>query len=126
MILKGQQIKLKLDGKVIAKSQGCTLNISANTTDESSKDDADPFFDSPSVDTVVWTAQNESFVADIAGLKEIFTKFLSRGSFSVEVYDDGGVTTTQGQAIITGITLSAPNNGKATLSISLTGNGVLN
>lgn len=126
MILKGQEIKLKLDGKVIAKSQNCTLNITANTSDESSKDDADPYFDHPSVESTGWSAQNESFIADTGALKEILTKFKAKQPMPVEVSDPAGVTTAQGYALITGITVDAPNNGKATLSISLTGNGILN
>jgi predicted secreted protein len=126
MIKKGQQISLKINGAVIAKSTSCTLNITANTTDESSKDDEDPFFDNPTVANNTWNVQNESFVTTVTALKSVLTMFMAKKAVPVEIYDPEDVTTTTGNAVITGLTVSAQNGQEATLSLSLQGDGMYN
>lgn len=126
MIKKGQQISLKINGAVIAKSTSCTLSITANTTDESSKDDEDPFFDNPTVANNTWNVQNESFVTTVTALKAILIMFMAKKAVPVEIYDPEDVTTTTGNAVITALTVSAQNGQEATLSLSLQGDGMYN
>ena len=126
MIKKGQQISLKINGAVIAKSTSCTLSITANTTDESSKDDEDPFFDNPTVANNTWNVQNESFVTTVTALKAILIMFMAKKAVPVEIYDPEDVTTTTGNAVITALTVSAHNGQEATLSLSLQGDGMYN
>lgn len=126
MVKKGQQISLKINGAVIAKSTSCTLNITANTTNESSKDDEDPFFDNPTVANNTWNVQNESFVTTVTALKAILTMLMAKKAVPVEIYDPEDVTTTTGNAVITALTVSAQNGEEATLSLNLQGDGMYN
>lgn len=126
MIKKGQQISLKINGAVIAKSTSCSLNITANTTDESSKDDADPFFDNPTVANTTWNVQNESFVTTVTALKAVLNMFMAKAAVPAEIYDPEDVTTTTGNAVITSLSISAQNGQEATLSLSLQGDGMYN
>ena len=121
MILKGQTIKLKVDEQVIAKSTGCTVNVNMATEDVSSKDDEESEFDNPDATVMSWDCQNESFVADLASMVALMNKFKSKQFVSVEVNDPNGVTDMNGYAIITGISVSAPAQDNATMTLSLTG-----
>jgi predicted secreted protein len=121
MILKGQTIKLKVDEQVIAKSTGCTVNVNVATEDVSSKDDEASEFDNPDATVVSWDCQNESFVADLASMVALMNKFKGKQFVSVEVNDPNGVTDMNGYALITGISVSAPAQGNATMTLSLTG-----
>lgn len=125
MILKGQKINLKVGGSVIAKSTSCSLSVSANTADESSKDDSDPMFDSPTVTAITWSCTNESFIVSVAALVELITLFKNHGSVAVEMTDAKDVTAGSGNAVITGLSVNAPNGENATVTLSLQGNGVL-
>lgn len=124
MIKKGQKIKIKIDGETVAKSTSCTLSITANTTDESTKDDVDALYDNPSVSYISWSCSNEGFIVDLPWLKSLLELFQAHEPVDVEVSDDKDVVTTTGKALITGITISAPNKENATVSISLQGDGM--
>ena len=121
MILKGQLVSLKVGDKVIAKSTGCTVNVNVATEDVSSKDDVNSMFDNPEATVLSWDCQNESFVADIAGMVELANKFLATAYVTVEISDGNGVTNMGGNALITGISINAPVQGHATMTVSLTG-----
>lgn len=125
MILKGQHINLKLNGNVIAKSTNCSLNITANTTDESSKDDSNPMFDSPSVSNSTWTCSNESFIVDVASLVRLISLFKSHNAVEVELNDPQNVTESYGFALITGLTVTASNGENATVRLSFQGKGAI-
>lgn len=112
---------MKVDEQVIAKSTGCTVNVNVATEDVSSKDDVQSEFDSPDATVVSWDCQNESFVADLASMVALMNKFKNKQFVSVEVNDPNGVTNMNGSAIITGISVSAPAQGNATMTVSLTG-----
>lgn len=126
MILKGQRVKLKIDEQEIAKSTNCTMSLTVNTTDASSKDDADAMFDNQEATHYTWNVSNESFATTVEGLKAILTKLKSGETVSVEVYDPGLVTTQVGQALITGVSINAPAGEKVTLGVSLQGRYQLN
>lgn len=126
MILKGQRVKLKIDEQEIAKSTNCTMSLTVNTTDASSKDDADAMFDNQEATHYTWNVSNESFVTKVEGLKTLLSKLKSGETVSVEVYDPGLVTAQVGQALITGVSINAPAGEEATVSVSLQGRYELN
>lgn len=126
MILKGQEIRLKIEGAEIAKSTNCTLSLTVNTMDSSSKDDDDAMFDNQEASHYTWNCTNESFVTSVEGMKELLTKYKGAETVSVEITDPRQVTSQYGQALITSININAPVNEKATLSVSLQGRYNLN
>lgn len=126
MILKGQHVTLKVNQAVIAKSTNCSLNITANTTDASSKDDANPMFDNPEVSTVGWQCNNESFVVSVSSLIGLIEMFKAGEPVSVEIGDPNGVTTGSGNALVTAVSVNAPNGEDVTVSLSFQGTGMLN
>ncbi len=124
--LKGKDTFLLVDGEVVASSTSCSLEVSANTTDASSKDDVSPLFDNPEFVNYSWNASNESFVTDANGLKALMGAWLSGHTVDVTVAfgDDDGFSRT-GSAFITNISATASVSDKGKLSVSFTGNGVL-
>ena len=56
--LNGKDLMLWIDGKVIALSTSCKINLVANTTDSATKDDG--FWDASEIGSMSWSATNES------------------------------------------------------------------
>lgn len=126
MILKGQNVTLKVNQAVIAKSTSCSLNITANTTDASSKDDENPLFDNSEVSTVGWQCTNESFVVSASSLIALMQMFKAGVAVGIEFGDPKGVTSGNGSALLTGLTVNAPNGDNLTVTLSFQGTGKLN
>lgn len=122
--LKGKDVNLLIDGAVVARSTSCNFSVKANMTDSASKDDDDPEFEHSEVINVSWEAKNESFIATRQGLVKVMQAWLDGRLLDVSEKDGDTVVMT-GKAFITNLSVSAPKEGNATLSLSLTGNGVL-
>ena len=63
--LRGNEVMLWLDNKVVAASTSCKLDLTANTEDGGTKDDGE--WDSPEIVGLKWSATNESF--DCVGIE---------------------------------------------------------
>ena len=147
--LRGKNLMAFVDNKAIALATACGLDISGDTEETSSKDSGNwkDFIMTmlgwtASTDTLVSAIESDSDTADLA-YKELYAKFIamepvtlvfgeiaSRTSSNNErpettgwvAPSDNGYT---GEALITGLSFSAPVDGKATLSVSFQGTGAL-
>ncbi len=124
--LKGKDVTLSVDGNVLAKSTSCSLNVSANTIDASSKDDADPLFENPEFVNTSWNANNESFVADAENAKDLIRRWMAGERILVSlVFGDAQCMAYEGYAYLTSVSITAAVGDKSKLSVSFTGDGVL-
>ena len=135
------------DGKAIALSTSCGVETTGDTEETSSKDNGN--WKEFIATMLSWTASSDSNfsaieldseTADLA-YKELFAKLVamdpidvhfgeleSRTNSNNDRPDTGWVEPSngyEGKAIITGISMSAPLDGKATISLSLQGTGEL-
>ncbi|MCM1372943.1 MAG: phage tail protein [Bacteroides sp.] len=125
--LKGQDVNLFVDGKLIAASTSCSFDLTANTTDAASKTDpGNGMWDNSEFTYYDWTVSNESFVVDPASLTTLLTKVVSGDAtvhvtFQMGEYQGGGTIVLGGDAIITQLQLQAANGDYAKLSLSMDG-----
>lgn len=143
--LNGKDLMLWIDGKVIALSTSCKINLVANTTDSATKDDG--FWDASEIGSMSWSATNESvdsadkdrtndYVYD-----QLFDLFIAGQPVDITVgiptnKDDKGVpeagwtaptsgTFYSGKAQITALDRDGTKGSNASVSVSLTGYGAL-
>ena len=146
--LRGKNLMAFVDDKAIALATACGLDISGDTEETSSKDSGSwkDFIMTmlgwtASTDTLVSAIESDSDTADLA-YKELYAKFIAMEPITLVFGEitsrtnsdnerpltgwvapsDNGYT---GQALITGLSFSAPVDGKATLSVSFQGTGAL-
>jgi len=147
--LRGKNMMAFVDGKAIALSTSCGLELTGDTEETSSKDSGNwkDFIMTmlgwtSSTDTLVSAVESDGDTADLA-YKELYSKFIAMDPITLvfgEITDrtnannerpettgwvapsDNGYT---GKALITGLSFTAPVDGKATLSVSFQGTGAL-
>lgn len=128
-ILKGKDVFIAVDGTPVAGSTLCSLTLTANTADAATKSDpGDGMWDRPMFSNYSWTMSNESFVVSIEGIQTLLQKVINGDGVVSVILQDRYITPGmmfQGTAIITSLQISAPNNDKASISISLDGCGSL-
>lgn len=146
--LRGKNLMAFVDNKAIALATSCGLDISGDTEETSSKDSGN--WKDYIMTMLGWTASTDTLVsaisadADTADLayKELYAKFIAMEAITLVFGEitsrtnadnerplagwiapsDNGYT---GQALITSLSISAPVDGKATLSVSFQGTGAL-
>lgn len=143
--MNGKDLMLWIDGKVIALSTSCKINLVANTTDSATKDDG--FWDASEIGSMSWSATNESVDSadkDRANdyvYDQLFDLFTAGQPVDITVgiptnKDDKGVpesgwtapikgTFYSGKAQITALDRDGTKGNNASVSISLTGYGAL-
>lgn len=148
--IKGKDLMVFVGGKSIALATNHTLEITANTTDTTTKDTGGRWTDSE-VSTMGWTVSSENLVslAGTDGKTTIDIMDLALAGEKVEVIFslanplsssvDGGVVPTggfvptstagdvkySGYAIITSVNINAQNGEKASYNTTFTGVGAL-
>lgn len=124
--LKGQQVTLQVDGTVIASSTSCSLSMTGNTADASTKDDTNAFFASPEFTNCTWEASNESFVSTVAGYKTLVSAWLNQTAVTLTFVDSSTYgLAVSGTAYISSLSLTAAVGEYATISVSFAGDGAL-
>lgn len=139
--IKGQELMLFLGGKSIAYATSHTLEISAETSDTSNKDEGGGDWASSEVSKLSWTASSENlFTTDGAGASydtlfdymvkktPIDAVFGQKKETDTDVPVAGwtvGTTAYTGKVVITSLSLNAPNGEYATYSVQFTGVGAL-
>ncbi|MCD7721705.1 MAG: phage tail protein [Prevotellaceae bacterium] len=121
--LKGQDVAVYLEGTKIAESTSCTISYSMDTEDVSSKDDSDYYFQNNSPTMLGWTIQNDSFFTSTDDFKTLGTAWLGRGKIEVQAKDANEVVNLHGYAFITSLSVDAPVDGYAKVSMTLEGTG---
>ena len=143
--IKGKDLMVFIGGKSIALATNHTLDITANTTDTTTKDDLGKFTNTE-VSTIAWSLSSENLVSltgsDGKNTIDIIDLALAGGKVDVvfslskplgEAVPTGGFipTTTvgdvtySGQAVITSVNVNAQNGEKATYTVQLAGAGAL-
>lgn len=137
MVIKGQNLRLKIDGKVLAMSQSCSIQKTAAIEASSSKDSTGDAEENTCTGTS-WNGSANGVVssdsADTNALHGIDLLDYVGRTFDIEyvetegeknrVEKSGGIKKT-GKAILADCNLEFPNRQNSTYSISLTGTGEL-
>ena len=140
--IKGQELMLFLAGKSIAFATSHTLEISAETSDTSNKDEGGGDWASSEVSKLSWTASSENlFTTDGNGASydtlfdymvkktPIDAVFGLKSEATTDVPSEGWTAATTGvytgKVVITSLSLNAANGEYATYSAQFTGVGEL-
>lgn len=132
--IKGQNLRVVLDGMVISAAQTCTVSARARMSDVSSKDDTDAFARNAPVD-ISWSVTSESAVWTGSGSGKSTADLIAYRGQTVDVeltLCDGeqnaeqGDTLLSGRAKVTDIRVTAQNRERGTCTLTLTGSGPLN
>ena len=141
--LNGKDLMLWIDGKVVALSTKCTLQVTMSTVDSATKDDG--LWDRPEAGNLSWNANNES--VDSADKErtndwvydQLFDKMVAGEPVTVtlgiptnknnEGVPEAGWTMPSGaydgKALITGLDRDASKGSNGSVSVSLQGHGGL-
>jgi len=128
-ILDGVNLLLSIDGTPIGASSSCSVELTRATRNTSNKDTG--IWDSFAAGTITWSMSSENFVnfGGENGYDELFDAMVAGAPVAVTVdYEQDASNTWQlsGDAIITGLPLSAPKGENVSFSVSLQGSGKLN
>lgn len=148
MKIKGKALMLRVGGKTIALATSCTFNTTTQTLDARTKDDA--VGPSVEIDYVDWTASSDNIVgknenvtnemvyselmqAQISGtILEVSVDLVSgatgaipTGGWQTESNANSGYVAYGGKAIIESVSMSAPKDGHATVSVNFKAAGPL-
>lgn len=138
-LIKGQNLRVMVDGKCIAMATNCTFHVSAQLDDASTKDDANDW-QKQEVVGLSWDASTDSLVTltDNGSNGELPTDLLSLIIQKTEVtltFDQTSDTNNRvgqnaaikrvGQAFLTDFNISAQNRANAVMTCQFTGNGPL-
>lgn len=142
-VLNGKDLMLWIGGKVVALSTGCTINLSAETSDAATKDDG--MWGAPEVSGMSWSASNESvdsadeertndqvysqlFDLFIAGEPINITVGVPTNKSNTGLPEAGWTAPTQGysgKAIMTALDRTGNKGSNGSISVSLQGVGAL-
>ena len=148
MVIKGSDLMAFMGGKSIAYATSHTLEMSMDTREISTKDGGGKWQDSEG-GVISWTASSENLVGDPQagiGYDELFDAMVAREPIDLVFAPEGDSTDyaggkldaapnagwtakanmgRKGKALITSLSLNAPNGEHATMSVSFTGVGAL-
>ena len=137
--IKGQNLRVMVDGKCIAMATSCQFHIAAQTEDTSSKDDTGDW-QSNEVTGLSWDASTDSLVTltdngtngelptDLMSLiinkTEVTLTFDQTAGTNNRVAQDSAIKRS-GNAYLVDYALTAPSRANSTLTCKFTGNGPL-
>ena len=143
--VNGHDLMLWLDGKVIALSKTCKVNMTASTVDSETKDDGS--WNAKEIISRGYTISNESVYSadkdrsiDLV-YRDLYKMYLKDEPIDISwgmpsnkasdgIPEDGWIAPTgdylKGQALITGLDFDGTKGSKGSISISLEGYGKLN
>ena len=129
--IKGQNLRVFVDGSVVAKATNCTITITGNTEDVSTKDDVDNAT-SESVTSRSWQVQVETFnevniPTLIAAWKEstLFTLGWDQTSGANNATTDKASFNRTGYGYLTDASFSFNDRAIISSNITFTGSGAL-
>ena len=147
MIIKGNNLMCFVGGKSIAFATSHTLEVSGETVDISTKDNGGGEWAASEMGLLSWTASSENLVGNPRsglGYDELFEMMVAKQPIdlvfaSKSVVSAAGEEYTaptdgwtakandghKGKALITSLSLNAPNGENSTISVSFTGVGAL-
>lgn len=110
--IKGQNFRLLQAGSAIPEATNCSISVTGNTEDTSTKD-TEGSYSKETVVSTSWTASVDSYRAEVSQVKEIATTFNAAAAVGVGWDQTTGATGTQ-------------NRTAANASFKRTGNALLN
>jgi hypothetical protein len=131
--LKGQNLRIFLDGQVITAALNCQFRIKSNVRDNSTKDTTGDWAQNEildmgwevTADSAVWTGEgpgkNTKDLLDYRGALVGVELAVTNGEYNAEKDDVLFV----GTAILTSITVTAKNRENSTCNVILTGKDIL-
>src|SRR5690554_400592 len=127
-ILDGVNLLLSIDGTPVGASSSCSVELTRATRNTSNKDTG--IWDSYAAGSITWSMSSENFVnfGGENGYDELYDAMVAGAPVAVTVdYEQDASNTWQlsGDAIITGLPLSAPKGENVSFSVSLQGTGEL-
>lgn len=125
--IKGQKLRIMVDGAVVALATNCQVHLAAQMEDASTKDDADPDWQTQEVVGRSWDMATDALFS--ISHKSLMTTLVSGTAVEVEFNyetDDGGSGICSGSAYVTDISINSPNRQNATFTAQFQGNGPLN
>lgn len=130
--IKGQNFRVFVDDDAVPEAVNCSVQITGNMEDNSTKD-TESDYTSEQMVSKSWQVQVDSYDADAASLKALFTAFNAGQAISVG-FDQTETTAgtynreaanadfaRSGQALLTDLSIQA--NNRATISVSTTYQG---
>lgn len=135
--IKGENLRIFVGGKVVARAKSCTLHISAQVEDESDKDSTGMFTEN-AVTGISWDVQAEAVVTltDTGGNTTVDLMGIMTGGTPVTlVFDQTQGTQNRtaknaaikksGNAYLTDLSINAQNRQTSTYTCQFTGTGPL-
>lgn len=131
--LKGQNLRVFLEGQVISAALQCQLRINANVRDTSTKDTTGDWVENEvtdlswevTADSAVWTGDgpgnSTKDLLEYRGATVQVSLCVTDGEYNAEIED----CLLDGLAIVTGISINARNRENSTCNIILTGKSLL-
>lgn len=126
-MIKGQQLRIKVEGSVVALATNCQVHLAAQLEDSSTKDDADPDWQSQDVVGRAWDMSTDALFS--INHKSLMSTLVAGTAVEIEfTYDDGdsgGTGVCSGKAFVADISINSPNRQNATFTAQFQGNGAL-
>ena len=138
-VIKGQNLRVMVEGKCVAMATNCTFHIAAQLGDTSTKDSENDWQEQE-VTGLNWDASTESLVtltdngsngeipSDILSLiinKTLVTLTFDTTSGTNNRTAQNSALKKSGNAYVTDVSISAANRQNSTLSVKFTGTGAL-
>jgi len=129
-VINGSDLMLFVGGKSIAYATTCKITLSADTTDTSSKD-VDAGWTNKQIKKLSWTLSSENLNSDDGEgvtYDDLFALMVAKAAIVIVFAakttstDNTGYT---GNALLTSLEKTAPDNDNSTFTVSLDGTGKL-
>lgn len=125
--IKGQQLRISVDETVVALATTCSVHLSVQLESASTKDDGDDW-ERQTVTGKSWNMSTDALFSAISA-RQLSLDLVAGTEVNIEFVStkpDESSLTYSGSAIVSDITVNAPNRQNATFSVQFTGTGPLN
>ncbi len=131
--IMGQNFRSFVGGSAVPEATNCSVTISGNMSDASTKDTEDAF-QQESMDSKQWQLQVDSLEATVANMRALITRFLSDTPTTVGFDETEGTqnrTAAQaafarsGQAILNDLSIQSNNRSNIQITCQYQGTGAL-
>ena len=131
-VIKGQNLRVFVDGSVVAEATSCTITLSGQTESSTTKDNAVGDFEQNEIVGRSWTVSVDSF--DEGSITSLIGTIIAK-TVCVVKFDQAGGTgnataqsanfSRSGNALLTDLTITAANRQNITITAQFTGKGKL-
>lgn len=131
-VIKGQNLRVFVDGTVVAEATSCTITLSGQTESSTTKDNAVGDFEQNEIVGRSWTVSVDSF--DEGSITTLIGTIIAKTVCVVKFDQAGGTSNAtaqsanfsrSGNALLTDLTITAANRQNTTITAQFTGKGKL-